>query len=153
MFNNFNVRPIGSDKFLEHLKDAQAKSFYNTSLPCEETIDTDFHGCAPWVNNKSNIEDDNYASLVIAIIANAMMEYLYYYYYRTLEEYNKGRTGHYWFLNSRCIELENSYFRRNPFLEELFDALLKNVCWEGTAEMEQCMKRLRGLLRWSHKDK
>lgn len=152
MYNPYNVRPIGSEKFLEHLKDAQTKGYYETkNIYEEENIKTNLHGSIPW-GEKDNT-NDGYTSLMMAIIADAIQEYLCYYYHRNRIEEKEGRDTLYWVYNSRCIELENGYFRRNPFLEEIFDKLLTNVCWEGNEAIDDCFNRMQKLLRWSKTEK
>ena len=38
MLNPYAVRPIGSERFYEHLKDIQTRSYYNTELPVDPPV-------------------------------------------------------------------------------------------------------------------
>lgn len=148
MFNQYAVRPIGSETFLEHLKDVQTRKYYED--PEEDVkITTDCHGHVLWQEK----EQDPYESLLLAIVALSIHEYLYYYMKRNKEDRLHGQSKMYWVYNSRCIQLENDYFRKNPFLNDLFDKLLRHVCWEGNQEIEQCSYRTMHLLRWTKKNK
>lgn len=145
MFNAYSIRPIGSEKFLEHLKDIQTRSLYDTMIPFEGEVD--IHGSIPWASR--GIQDP-YVSLATAIIANTILEYLHN--YEKKEHFLAVCDDKmYWVYNSHCIQLENDYFRRSPFLEMLFEKLLEEVCWEGEAAIEQCARRMRSVLRWSKK--
>lgn len=144
MFNPYAVRPIGSDRFLEHLNDIQTERYYATEMPAVEFKVT-LHGWLPWREPEA---PDPYYSLMMAVIGSAFMEYLNCYErkIRCLKHHDEAS---YWVWNSACIDLENSYFRRDPGLEVLFDKLLQNVCWEGTQEIEKCKRELSRMLRWT----
>lgn len=145
MFNTYAVRPIGSETFLEHLKDIQVRSFYDTVFPFNAAAEV--HGTVPWGSHDAS---NPYVCLATAIIANAMLEYLHY--YKQKEHFLDIHDDRmYWAYNSRCIQMENDYFRRNKTLERLFDLLLENVCWEGIYEIERCQRRIRNVLRWTKK--
>ena len=150
MFNPYAVRPIGSDRFLEHLKDIQTTSYYGTEFAFDLPILASGH--VPWGKpNKKKM--DGWEELCLAIIANAFIDYLEAYKEKTLILDQFGQTAGYWVWNSRCISLENTWFRKNPFLEYCFDCLLLNVCWEGVDEIERCIKRFHGYLRWARPSK
>lgn len=146
MFNCYAVRPIGSKKFEEHLKNLETISYYENVEDKKEAKVKNIHGTIPWKETK---RVNGYESLVVAIIANAILDYLYWYKEKVKREEEEGRDGYYWLCNSRCIEMENRYFRRNPYLEEIFNKLLSEICWEGIDTINSCIERLKKTLRWS----
>ena len=146
MFNAYSVRPIGSDVFFEHLKDIQTSRHYETEPPKDNDISV--HGSFPW--GKRNLKHmDGYEELCLAVIAYAFIEYLQCYEKKLERDELYGQDKYYWIWNSRCISLENYFFRQSEFLERCFDDLLENVCWEGIAEIDKCIKRFHSFLRWT----
>ena len=87
----------------------------------------------------------------MAIVASTFIEYLSEYRSKTIREEKYGRDAAYWVHNSRCIDLENFYFRQNDFLSKVFDDLLEYICWEGVNEIEKCIDRLQVFIRWTCK--
>lgn len=147
MLNPYAVRPIGSAKFLEHLKDIQTEQYYNTESPDEPALE--LSGCFPWQRYERHAMDGS-DELMLAITAMTFIDYLEAYRQKLIIEEEEGQSGSYWTWNSRCLVLENEYFRKTPFLAYCFDKLLENVCWEGISEIEKCIKRMGQLLRWTN---
>lgn len=145
MFNPYAVRPIGSERFFEHLKDVQTEQYYN--LKPEDEQDIVLTGWFPWKHYDKHLLDGA-DELVIAVAAMAFIDYLEAYREKLIIENMKGRNGAYWFYNSRCLVLENEYFRKSLFLNDCFDKLLENICWEGISEIDKCIVRMKSLLRW-----
>jgi hypothetical protein len=146
MFNSYAVRPIGSAKFFEHLKDIQTEQYYNTESSDEPMLE--LSGYFPWQRyDRHAMEGAD--ELLLAVTAMTFIDYLDAYRNKLLIENEEGQSGSYWVWNSRCIALENEYFRKTPFLTYCFDKLLENVCWEGVAEIEKCICRMNSLLRWT----
>lgn len=149
MFNPYAVRPIGSQQFLEHLKDVQARVYWETVMPEELQKGTDgieLAGSLPWGSER--VKNDPYSNLYTAIIALTVMDYLDNY----LKRNNKLREGDdagYWVFESRCIDLENHFFRRDPYREIVFERMLHDICWMGDDEIEKCMARMKRVLRWT----
>lgn len=145
MFNPYNCRPIGSERFLEHLKDVQTSSLYDSEFQNAPEFLTDLHvgGHVPW--QQAEIKEDPYTRLYWAIVAGALIEYLEAYDRKLAVSPDKPS---YWINESRCLTLENDYFRTNPTLEAIFDGLLINVCWLGREEIQNCRKRLMRAIGW-----
>lgn len=142
MFNPYACRPIGSDIFFEHLRDCQARSYYDTEL--QET-GYSLHGSTPWDNTP---EYDGWAKLALAIMYGSFLDYLTYYQNRNRAE-KEGDDKNYVYWNSKCLDLENRYFRRNHELEKIFDRMLRDVCWKGNNKIDKSRKALIGALGWT----
>lgn len=147
MFNPYSCRPVGSARFEEHLKDVQTRQFYDTACPKEESMDNLWQLCEgshlPWY--EYDPKEDPYMNLMWAIVICTIIDYLDAY----AQKLELGISDpKYWIWESRCIQLENEYFRKNPTLEVIFDKLLQAVCWQGEYEIEQCQKRLMRVNGW-----
>ena len=145
MFNHYAVRPVGSDRFFDHLKDVQARSWYDMELPeepediarlCEKAH-------APW--KETDVRSDPWQNLYYAILINAMIDYLDE--YEAKLEIGPGNPQ-FWVHESRCLSLENGYFRDDDFLSSIFDKLLVGVCWAGVDEIRRCRERLKRVIGW-----
>lgn len=148
MFNPYAVRPIGSPKFYEHLKDIQTTQYYNTET--KEDLKLHLTGSLPWENHERKSMDGS-EELIFAIVVMTFLDYLGSYRQKLIIEEEYGQNDSYWVWNSRCIVLENEFFRRQgEFITFCFDKLLERVCWEGICEIEKCMKRMENLLRWTN---
>ncbi len=108
-------------------------------------------GKYPWAT-RTNPENEGWNKLMLAIIGYAFTDYLYEYRNREIVKAREGESSLYWVYNSHCITLENGYFRKNKYLEELFDRLLREICWEGIPAIESAINRIeKDLLRWRGK--
>ena len=146
MFNPYSCRPIGSARFEEHLKDVQTVQYYATEMP-EVRSENVWRLCegshTPWY--REDPKEDPWMNLYWAIVLSAFIDYL--------EEYDKKISmgpdePAYWVFESRCIDLENVYFRKDPALERIFNRLLIDVCWKGRYEIERCIKRMKLAIGW-----
>lgn len=146
MFNPFQCRPIGSGRFEEHLKDVQTSKYYETEIP-KEKMETAWHSCEnchlPW--HEDDGKEEPWANLYWAIVINAFIDYL--------DEYERKISCHahdkdFWIHESRCIQMENDYFRTNDDLEWIFDQMLVRVCWRGQHEIDRCRKQLKMAIGW-----
>ena len=146
MFNPYSVRPIGSAKFERHLMDIQTRRYYETILSTDEEITgEDIHGREPW---KIPDSYNPWANLYTAIWALTIMDYLDNYLKRNAA-LRRDDDAKYWVFESRCIQIENFFFRVDEFGNELLNKMLYNICWMGDNEIEACMKRMKKVLRWS----
>ena len=146
MLNPYSCRPIGTARFEEHLRDVQTSRYYATEMPEEKTEDLwrlceDCH--APWY--EEDPKEDPWVNLYWAIVISAFIDYLTVYEKRITTQEDRPS---YWIFESRCISLENDYFRQNEILEQYFDRLLIGVCWQGIDAIEQCRKRLMREIGW-----
>ena len=148
MFNPYSCRPIGSGRFEEHLKDIQTTRWYETELQEERTENVSrlCENChAPWY--EKDPKEDPWANLAWAIVISAFIDYLDEYEHKI--RLNPATDRMFLVYESRCIYLENSYFRGNPALEQIFDKMLIHVCWQGIDEIQRCKKRLMSVIGWT----
>lgn len=82
----------------------------------------------------------------------AMMDYLKYYTERN-DAIRKEDDSKYTLMESRCIELENYFFRMDETTTMLFEKMLHYVCWMGDGAIDDCSRRLKQVLRWTQTKK
>lgn len=125
MFNPYRVRPIGSPQFEEHLmtltaiaeekrEEDQALIGYPIILRAERKQ----MGYDPM--------QDGWYRLYATIIAVACVDYLESYECRLRYE-SDGDFARAEVFESRCIEMENHYFRQDEELELLLDVMLRRA--------------------------
>ena len=121
-FNPYEVRPIGSSKFEEHLKDIYVSKYYQNMLPVEES---DVQKLAPYGQKMwhSEQEHDPLEDLIFAVTAQAVVDYINYYaaWRNAQQEENREWENLY---HSVMLRIENEYFRQNAYVEPVFDKLL-----------------------------
>ena len=150
MFNPYACRPIGTKRFEEHLKDVQTERYYATEMTTktDDIPETEMIcGKPPW---KTDIRHDNngWQNLATAIFVLTILDYLDCYLKRN-HALREDLQGKYTLYESYCLELENEYFRVDPYREMIFDKLLYAVCWMGDQEIRRCMTRMKYMLRWT----
>ena len=84
----------------------------------------------------------------MAIMYGSFLDYLTYYRERNKAN-EEGNDKDYVYWNSKCLDLENHYFRKNPELEKIFDEMLKHVCWKGNDAINKSRKALMDALGWT----
>lgn len=144
MFNPYSARPIGTEKFEQHLEDCQTEAYYDRVLPFEESEVKLYSGRAPW---KTEAATDGWTKLAMAVVYGAFLEYLKEY-RASHEALARGNNGDWVLHNSWCLRMENEYFRTNPTLEHMFDTVLKKVCWEGPEQIDKAIRMLQRELGW-----
>lgn len=148
MFNPYSVRPIGSTKYEEYLMDIQTAHYYGFP-EWWHGEDTPIHEEGLYAKADIPKPDDSpWTQLMTAIIASSMLDYCEFY-RRKLCAMRKNNMKEFTLWESRCLELENEYFRFHPGLGDILDKLLSFVCWLGEEDIEKCQRRLRRLLRWT----
>lgn len=122
MFNPYTVRPIGSERYNNHLLDVFTRKYYeNNYADCDEDLEKlAIYGHPIW---KSEKPYDPFERLIIAVLVQAICDYIDAYHKRQKAE-EDFRDGDYVLYNSYCLRLENEYFRVNEFTENIFDKLL-----------------------------
>ena len=128
MFNPYGVRPIGSRRFEEHLNEVaricavkeEEKRSMIPVLPTRYQADPDERRWRPDPMNAG------WEMLHTAIIARALVDYLEAYAYAIEFEDNHDYRADVYM--SRCLTLENEYFRQDENLEAMFDYILRHVC-------------------------
>lgn len=148
MFNPYAVRPIGSQKFEEHLKDIQTSKWYEFDYGKDtEVQDCMFlHGYLPWDTAGNDPFEAPWRKLWIVIVVMAIQDYLEFYQKRNACLFEDDEPG-YQVWESKCLDLENNFFRKGDFTEIIFDKLLTGICWMGGDEIHACQKRMNRLLQ------
>ena len=122
-FNPYEVRPIGSDKFEEHLQDIYVSEYYRNQLPAddEDPLKLAAYGTKIW---RSEPAYDPWIELIFAVTAQAVVDYIEAYkHWKRAQE--KDDIGAEVMWHSRMLQMENEYFRSYEITEILFDKLLK----------------------------
>lgn len=127
MFNPYGVRPIGSEKFENHLLTLMVKGF-ETQQAAKEALPE--YPVVPKAEYQDKTEFDpileGYKALSAAIIAQAVSDYLEEYAVRLKLE-DEGRDSLAYVHECRCLTLENEYFRVNGENSALLDGILREV--------------------------
>lgn len=122
-FNPYEVRPIGSDKFEEHLQDICVSEYYRNRLPAddEDPLKLAAYGTKIW---RSEPAYDPWIELMFAVTAQAVVDYIEAYkHWKKAQEKDDMGAEVMW--HSRMLQMENEYFRSYEITEILFDKLLK----------------------------
>ena len=126
MFNPYFARPIGSDRFEQHLltlmtQAEEKKSMEKDSFPEVKLILS--------VRHEKPAEydpvDAGWKALDTAIFAQALVDYLLNYAY--MLKFHDDSDPKEWVHFSRCVDMENTYFRTDPDKARIFDYILVNV--------------------------
>ena len=122
MFNAYAVRPIGSARFEEHLLDIMTSRHYAGLSRGQE----DLSRIAPAgtrLYHSAGTQDPG-DLLVTAVAGQSVCDYLLFYVQRRIAEL-EGNPGNYVLYDSRCLDLENGFFRKSLVMETLFEELLR----------------------------
>ena len=145
MFNSYSVRPVGSKRFEEHIQDIMVSRYYERGEENETDLCID-HAEAPWGSSRT-VMDDGWDRLTAAVISLAILDYTDAYMHKVHCQ-QTGDDAHYWVWESRCIELENFFFKENE-LDYIFEGVLEK-CQEGGKELRNMEKRICETIFWSH---
>ena len=126
MFNPFFARPIGSDRFEQHLVTQMLMAEEKTSMEKEALpeIRLVLHTISEQSANYDPI-NEGYKALAIAVFARALADYLYN--YAWCLKFHDDNDPKEWVHFSRCVVLENEYFRTDPKWADIFNYVIKNV--------------------------
>lgn len=130
MFNPYHVRPIGSEKFEKHLLTLMIEGF-ETQKAAREAIPQYpvTYRAAPVDYPVFNPIDEGYKKLDFAIYTLAIYDYLDNYENMLERENVSGDLdAAYTVYKSRCLELENEYFRIDEDRSGMLDLILREVC-------------------------
>ena len=125
MFNPFFARPIGSDSFERHLitqmvKAEEVKNMEKEAIPEVRLI---LHA----IQEPASYDpvDEGYRALATAILARALADYLECYanWLRTKDADSPMQDVYF----SRCLVIENEYFRTDPARANLLNYVIKNI--------------------------
>lgn len=129
-FHPYSIRPIGTEKFNQYLVDLFTSIYYyeqddfiKAPKDEKELVKIAATGESLW---KQEDEIDPMDRLVMAVTATAMRDYVEYYEKRekAKKDNNFGAEVLY---NSRCLTLENDFFRKWEWTELVFEKLLKKI--------------------------
>lgn len=148
MFNHYSVRPIGSDKFLKHLETLMIKAV-EMDKTAKEAIPE--YPLILTVSQNDRAEYDpimeGYKALDFAIYAQAVYDYLYSYEKMLQLELNHSEYHpNVLVWKSRCMALENEYFRKDEDKAELLDKILRDVCHKDY-KLQDRIKTIRSAMR------
>ena len=124
MFNAYAVRPIGSARFEEHLLDIMTSRQY-AGLPRGQEDFSRFTPAGSRLYHSVRTLDPG-DLLVTAVAGQSVCDYLLYYVLRKIAEI-EGNPGNYVLYDSRCLDLENGFFRKSLVMETLFEELLRRL--------------------------
>ena len=130
MFNHPSVRPIGSKQFERHLVTLMIKA-----VELDETAKEAIPNYPLVLKSSQNdrVEYDpimeGYKDLYFAIYAQAVSDYLYSYEKMLELELKYGEDyPNILVWRSRCLQLENEYFRQDDDRSVLLDTILREIC-------------------------
>ena len=130
MFNPYYARPIGSEKFENHLLALMIEGF-ETQKAARELIPQYpiTYRAAPGDYPVFNPIDEGYRKLAFAVYALAIYDYLDNYEMMLQVEYDRDDLdAAFTVFKSRCLELENKYFRVDEDRSAMLDLILREVC-------------------------
>jgi len=130
MFNPYYARPIGSEKFEKHLLTLMIEGF-ETQKAARETIPEYpvTYRAVPGNRLRFDPIDEGYKKLAFAVYTLAIYDYLDNYEKMLEREYDfSDLDAAYTVFKSRCLELENEYFRIDEDRSAMLDLILREVC-------------------------
>lgn len=154
MFNPYHARPIGSEKFENHLLTLMIEAVELDEV-AKEAIPK-----YPLILSASQNEHaeydpimEGYKALRISILAQAVCDYLDEYELRLKLEY-EGKDKSAYVHECRCLTLENEFFRVEDDSSDLLDIVLREVIhnrkdkylWQSRLRMKEIRKRLQRLV-------
>lgn len=120
-FNPYSVRPIGQPKFEEHMLDVLTSAHYQRMIPYEDDLQKEAAcGSTIWKSEQEVQADD---ALITAVTGLAVLDYIEWWEKRECAK-TAGDYGAEVLCNSRCLDLENGFFRQYEVTEDIFEELL-----------------------------
>lgn len=127
MFNPYHARPIGSDKFLNHLLSLMTEREEIRNEEKEALPEIPVHlRMEPVGQTAYDPITEGYKALAMAILAQAIWDYLNEYEQRMKLE-DEDRYARAYVHECRCLTLENEYFRDDDEHSALLDGILHYV--------------------------
>lgn len=128
MFNPYHARPIGSERFEEHLKALMIEGI-ETQKAAKEAIPEYPVIPRAFCQEKRSYFDpimEGYIRLANAVLAQAIYDYLDEYEHR-LQLEDRDCTPSAYVYECRCLTIENEYFRQDDDRSALLDGVLRYV--------------------------
>ena len=128
MFNPYHARPIGSEKFEEHLKALMIEGIETQKAAKEVIPDYPVIPRASCQEKRFYFDPitEGYIRLANAILAQTIYDYLEEYEERLRLEYADNLPQAY-VRECRCLTIENEYFRQADDTSALLDGILRYV--------------------------
>lgn len=127
MFNPFHARPIGSDRFLNHLLSLMTEREEIRNEEREALPEIPVHlRMEPDKKTAYDPINEGYKALALAILAQAISDYLDEYEQRLIWE-DEDQYARAYVHECRCLTLENEYFRDDEEHSALLDGILHYV--------------------------
>lgn len=128
MFNPYHARPIGSDKFLNHMLALMTERDEIRKEELEAVPKLPIHPQKEHEEQPVYFDPimDGYRALANAILAQAIFDYLDEYEMRLKLEHD-GYDNRAYVHECRCLTLENEYFRDDDEKSALLDCILRYV--------------------------
>lgn len=127
MFNPYYARPIGSDKFLNHLLSLMTEREEVRNEEREALPEIPVHFMVEYEPPTSfDPIMEGYKALAFAVLAQAIFDYLSEYEARLVYE-DEDRYSRAYVHECRCLTLENEYFRDDDEHSALLDGILHYV--------------------------
>jgi hypothetical protein len=128
MFNPYFARPIGSERFEKHLLTLMVRGAEEAKEAAElihempYSLQVEEHDPVRW-----DPLDEGWKLLGLAVYAMAINDYLFEYEQRLRSE-DEGNLVYAEVHESRCLTLENEFFRVCEDRECMIDSLLREIC-------------------------
>lgn len=139
MFNPYSIRPIGSDRFEQHIKDVETSAYYDRVIvDDDDPLKLAVYGTKIW---KSENDNDPYEKLITAMVVQAVIDYVGYFlnWQRAQEEGDQSGEV---LWHSRMLDEENDFFRRYEITEYVFEELLKLLFSQKHDSIKRNNKRI-----------
>lgn len=138
-FHPYSVRPIGKKVFEDYLLDLFSSLHYRHQIPYEDDIQKEAaYGERIW---KSEPEKYPEEALITAVVGQAVLDYIECWQRREKAKHD-GDYGLEVLFNSRCLEMENDFFREYDLTEGLFNELLYQLYDTWSVNwLKGCIKR------------
>lgn len=120
-FNPYSIRPIGQPKFEDHMLDVYTSAYYHRQVPYQDDLQKEAAYGEPLWKSEQEVSPDE--ALIIAVTGQAVLDYIDCWEKREIAKQCDDH-GQEVLFNSRCLDLENDFFRRYEVTEDLFDELL-----------------------------
>lgn len=150
MFNPYHARPIGSEAFEKHLAALMIEGI-ETQNAVKEAL-PEYKVVPEAAKNGTVLSDpitEGYKALDTAILAQAIVDYLTEYEARLKAERTDWLNPRALVHTSRCLELENEYFREDEGHAMILDYILRHVihCSPVIDERLNAIRKLRSRIK------
>lgn len=125
------IRPIGKPPFESHLLDIFSSIYWHRQIPYEDDLQKEAAYGSPIWKSEPEIPED--MALITAVTGLAVLDYIEWWEKRECAKL-AGDSGREVLCDSRCLDLENDFFRQYAVTEEIFEELLYRLHTAWSAE-------------------